>query len=107
VLEGGFEVEVVPGTIVGDLLGIVGVLVVTVILGGRDADQIRFRGPDFDRRVQQVARIDRHSPDIAALEGPALVELMKFVGIEPFATLLPEKLAAFPDLVEVAKTDPA
>jgi hypothetical protein len=25
---------------------------------------------------------------------------MKFVGIEPFATLLPEKLAAFPDLVE-------
>jgi hypothetical protein len=32
---------------------------------------------------------------------------MKFVGIEPFATLLPEKLAAFPDLVEVAKTDPA
>ena len=44
--------------------------------------------------------------DIAALEGPALVELMKFVGIEPFATLLPEKLAAFRDLVEVAKTDP-
>jgi hypothetical protein len=33
---------------------------------------------------------------------------MKFVGIEPVgATLFPEKLAAFPDLVEVAKTDPA
>ena len=48
-LEGGFKVEVVPGTIVGDLLGIVGVLVVTVVLGGRDGDQIPFRDPDFDR----------------------------------------------------------
>src|SRR6266478_1747291 len=49
VLEGGFEVEVVPGTIVGDLLGIVGALVVTVVLGGRDGDQIPFRDPNFDR----------------------------------------------------------
>jgi len=33
---------------------------------------------------------------------------MKFVGIEPVgATLFPEKLAAFPDLVEIAKTNPA
>jgi hypothetical protein len=32
-----------------DLLGIVGVLVATVVLGGRDGDQIPFRDPDFDR----------------------------------------------------------
>jgi hypothetical protein len=38
-------------------------------------DQIPFRDPGFDRRARQGARIDRHSPDIVALEGPALVEL--------------------------------
>jgi hypothetical protein len=74
-LERGFEVEVVPGTIMGDILGIVGVLVVTVAFGGRDVDQIPFCDPGFDRRARQGARIDRHSPDIVALEGPALVEL--------------------------------
>ena len=74
-LERGFEVEVIPGTIMGDILGIVGVLVVTVAFGGRDVDQIPFRDPGFDRRARQGARIDRHSPDIVALEGPALVEL--------------------------------
>ena len=31
------------------LLGIVGVLVIAVVFGGHDVDQIPFRNPDFDR----------------------------------------------------------
>ena len=78
-LEGGFKVEVVPGTIVGDLLGIVGVLAVTVVLGGRDGDQIPFRDPDFEpskscpySRKDEVARHRRRAQTDRSMRIPDL-----------------------------------
>ena len=59
----------------GDLLGVIGVLVVAIIVCGRDVDQIPFRDADFDRRVHQVAWVDWNRPGIAALERPALVDI--------------------------------
>src|SRR5580693_8090705 len=67
-LGGVFEVDVVPRTVVGDLLGVIGVFVVATLFGGRDVHQIPCRNPDFDHRIQQVAWIDQRSPYVAAIE---------------------------------------
>ena len=67
-LERGFEVEVVPGTVMGDLLRVICVLVVAIVLRGRDVDI----APTFIRHAQDTEATDPLGIAFQVADGMAL-----------------------------------